>query len=93
MATVSSLLLQFLDDLRFSFRQDFSFELVDADGLRNAGGSHRVVAGEHDDADSKILQIANRAGCRGLQRISHAYGSYEFSIDGDTKSRGPRRAA
>ena len=46
----SSLLLQLADHVQLPFRQDSSFEFVDAQLLRDEGGCESIVACNHDDA-------------------------------------------
>src|SRR5208282_89209 len=65
----SSLPLQFADDFQLGFGQDFGFEFIDAESLRDRFGYGTIVAGKHDDADTLVFESADGFGGGGLDRI------------------------
>ena len=79
----SSLLLQLLDDLGFSFGQDFGFEIIDAELLGDSGGDGLAVSGEHHDFEPHGMQSGNSGARRRLERIGNRNESRQATIDGD----------
>ena len=61
-----------LGDLRlFLVRKDLGTHLIDANSARDSFGGPTVVAGHHDDVDSRSLQLPHCFECAFLGWIGH----------------------
>ena len=62
-------------------------DFVDAELARHRFGRRLAVAGQHDDANAVVVQLANRLGRRRLDRIGHADQTRQLFFDGDEHHR------
>ena len=86
------LLLQALDHLALLRRQHVRLDLVDADPAGHGLGGRPRVAGEHDDAQTGVVQGANRVRRGGLDGIRDRHDARRALVDRDEHHGLPVRA-
>ena len=67
----------------FSGRFNFRFDCVDAERFRHRGGGAAVVAGQHHDAQTECVKLADGLGGRGLDRVGDGDDARRLAINGD----------
>ena len=84
---VLALAPQLLDMGHFSGGFNFRFNGVDAERFRDRGGGAAVVAGQHHDAQTECVKLADGLGGGGLDRIGDGDDARRLAVNRDEHRR------